>query len=103
MTVPDTERLEAQFHQDMLELLVREHEVGLNSARFRQMVEEHGGANTAHRLLKPDRELPPTFKYLREIGRTDLAMESHVLKDKYKPLFSDQEREIASWRLMSGD
>ena len=30
-------------------------------------------------------------------------MEFHVLMDKYRPLFSDEERVIAQWRLENGD
>jgi len=81
-------------------LLDHEHEIGLNSSRFRQMIEEHGGVKAAHLLLQPDRELPrDTFGYLRRCGRLDLSMEFYVVQEKYRPLFSDQEREIAQWRL----
>lgn len=100
----DTSRLEADFNNDMLRILEREGEVNLRSTRFRQMVEEHGGLSTAHRLLTPDRELPPnTFGYLRKIGRLDLTMESYVVMGKYRPLFSEQELEIAQWRLKEGE
>lgn len=96
----DIRSLEAQFDEDLRELLVNEREVGLKSSRTRQMVEEHGGVKTAHLLLEPDRQLPPdTFGYLRRIKRLDLTIEWHVVMEKYRPLFSDQEREIARWRL----
>ena len=101
--MPDIGKLKAEFQEDMLDLLVREREVGLCSTRFRQMIDEHGAIEAAHRLLKPDRELPPIFEYLRGLRRTDLAMESYVLKDRYLALFSEQEREIARWRLERGD
>jgi len=100
----EIKRLENEFHKDMFRILEREHEANLHSTRFRQMIEQYGGVETAHRLLKPDRELPPnTFGYLRKIGRRDLAMESYVVMEKYHPLFSSQEREIAQWRLDKGD
>jgi len=96
--------LETDFNNDMLRILEREREADLRSTRFRQMIEQYGGLETAHRLLKPERELPPnTFGYLRKIDKLDLAMEFYVVMDKYRPLFSDQEREIAQWRLDKGD
>jgi hypothetical protein len=101
--MPDSEKLKAESHEDMLDLLVSEREAGLCSTRFRQMIDEHGAIEAAHRLLKPDRELPPIFEHLRGLRRTDLTMESYVLRDRYKTLFSEQEREIARWRLQHGD
>lgn len=100
----EIKRLENEFHNDMLRILERESEADLHSTRLRQMIEQYGGVETAHRLLKPDRELPPnTFGYLRKIGKLCLAMEFHVVKEKYHSLFSPQEREIAQWRLDKGD
>ena len=96
----DRDHLETAFNKSMYWLLDHEHEIGLNSSRFRQMIEEHGGVKAAHLLLQPDRELPrDTFGYLRRCGRLDLSMEFYVVQEKYRPLFSDQEREIAQWRL----
>ena len=61
---------------------------------------QHGGVKTAHLLLEPDRQLPPdTFRYLRRINRLDLTIEWHVVMEKYRPLFTEEEREIALWRL----
>jgi hypothetical protein len=95
------ERLEADFNNDMRGILERGAKFGLSSTRFRQMIEQHGGVEAAHRLLKPNRELPPdTFGYLRRNGWLDLTAEFYVVMEKYHPLFSDQEREIARWRLV---
>lgn len=92
--------LKGEFDADMRSILDREAEVGLCSTRFRQMVEQYGGLEAAKRLLQPDRQLPPdTFSFLRRIGRLDLTMESYVVQDKYRSLFSDEERQIAQWRL----
>ena len=99
----DIEKLRAEFAEEVRQLLVKEREVGLCSTRFLQMVEEHGAVEAAHRLLKPDRELPPIFEYLRRIGRTDLAMESYVTQERYRSLFSEEEQEIAGWRLEKGE
>ena len=99
-----TSQLETDFNKSMHWLLDHEHEIGLNSSRFRQMIEQHGGVGAAHLLLQPDRELPSdTFGYLRRSSRLDLSMEFYVVMEKYRPLFSDQEREIAQWRLEHED
>jgi hypothetical protein len=96
--------LDNQFNNDMQWILNNEGEANLCSTRFRQMIAAFGGLGTAHRLLKPDRVLPAnTFGYLRQIGRLDLAMESYAVMDKYRTLFSDEERVIAQWRMEKGD
>jgi len=96
----DLERLEADFNKDMFGILQREGGVGIYSARFRQMVEAKGGLQAAHELLHPDRQLPKdTFTTLRKTGRLDLTVEHYVVQEKYAPLFSPREREIAKWRL----
>ena len=93
----DVENLKNEFYKDMLGILEMEREVHFCSTRFRNMVETHGGVEAAHRLLKINPE--PMFKKLREMERLDLTMEFYVVLDKYRPLFSDLEREAADWRL----
>lgn len=89
----------------MYKILETERELNMQpSTRFHQMLEEYGALEAAHRLLRPGREFPhETFSYLRKIGRSYLTMEYYVIQDKYQPLFSDQELEIAQWRLLYGD
>lgn len=104
IAMTDINGLEVEFNNEMRGILEREGKFGLNSTRFRQMIEQHGGVQTAHRLLKPDRELPPdTFGHLRRNGRLDLTAEFYVVMERYRTLFSDQEREIAQWRLANED
>ena len=104
MAITDITTLEALFDNDMREILEKERAVGLNSSRTRQMIEQYGGVKTARLLLELDRQLPSnTFGYLRTINRLDLTVEWHVVMDKYSPLFSDEEREIARWRLAYED
>jgi hypothetical protein len=100
----DMKRLEAEFNDDMRRILTEERKVNLHSARFAQMIEQYGGVEAAHRLLMPNRELPPnTFGYLRTINRRDLTMEYYVVLEKYSPLFTQEERDIAKWRLENED
>jgi hypothetical protein len=103
-TMTGLKRLEDEFDADMRRILNREGEAKLNSTRFRQMIEQYGAVEAAHRLLKPDRQSPPgTFGYLRDIGRLALTMEFCVVMDKYNALFSQNEREIARFRLDKED
>jgi len=99
----NVEKLKAEFHGEMLEILDKEPEVGFSSSYFRQMVHDYGGVEAAHRLLKPDRQLPPMFEHHRRISRLDLAIESRVLKERYQELFSEDERKVACFRLKHGD
>jgi hypothetical protein len=93
--------LEADFERDLRAILDGERELGYNSSRFRQMLDERGGVGTAHALLKTN---PPdgTFTELKERGRLDLTMEFYVVKPKYRELFEPQELEAAQWRLDNG-
>jgi hypothetical protein len=100
----DRTRLESEFDADMRSILEREKEVGFNSARFRQMIDRWGAVEAAHRLLRPDCELPSgTFSVLRDMGRLYLTMEHYVVMEKYQSLFSDEELAIAGFRLRAGD
>jgi hypothetical protein len=91
--------LENQFHQAMIDIyLAAKCECGYNATYFIQMVESHGGVETAHRLLASD--APQTgFTVLWECGRLDLSVEAQVLKPEYASLFTEQERQIARLRL----
>jgi hypothetical protein len=97
----DIESLENEFHNDLLTILEKEREFGFCSTRFRGMVERYPGAGAARRLLKINPE--PMFKKLRDMGRLDLTMEFYVVMEKYRPLFSEQEREAADWRLKKAE
>ena len=97
--------LAAQFHAEMESIFEREKEVGLCSTRFIEGVRFYGGVENAHRLLqKAESDLPPnTFTFLRNRNRLDLTMEYYVVQERFRPLFSDSEREVAQWRLDYGD
>ena len=91
--------LEQQFHNDMVEIYkTSKNELGYNATRFLQMLSEIGGFNTAKELIKKD-DVSEGFIILWENGRLDLSVESYVLKDKYKELFSEKEIEICRKRL----
>ena len=62
------------------------------------MIEAHGAADAARRLLlSPD--VQSGFERLTREGRVDLTIEFAVLHPKRERLFTPQEREAAWWRL----
>lgn len=74
-------------------------ECGYNATRFMQMVAEKGGVIAAKQLIsKPGGT--DGFATLWECGRLDLSVEACVLKDEYKELFTDEERNICRERLL---
>src|SRR5437870_4530898 len=98
----ENDSLKNEFEQEMLELCEREHALGTYSTRFQAMIAKHSALDAAHLLLDPKRDLPPMFEELRRSGLIHLTMEHIVLKPKYQPLFSPNEREIADGRLKYG-
>ena len=64
------------------------------------MVSDERCRRTTQKLLAPA-ESSDGFTELWRFHRLDLTMENLVLKPKYRPLFSDQEIEIARERLAS--
>ncbi len=82
------------FHQEMLSIYDQATEVGYRPVRFRQMVQEHGGLDTARRLLAMD-GVASGITTLWEKGRLDLSTEALMLKPAYATLFTQAEREKA--------
>lgn len=90
--------LEAQFHQEMLRIYYEAAMLRYYPTRFRQMVEEHGGLQAAKLLLAGD--VPSSgFERLWELGRPDLTVESLVLREPWRRLFTDEELRTAEQRL----
>lgn len=69
-----------------------------NAHYFSQMLSEHGGVETARRLLASN-NIQYGFTRLWECGRLDLTVEAHVLKPEYEVLFMEEERIEARRRL----
>ena len=92
-----------QFHAEMIgiyETALRE--CGYRANRFLQMVLEHGGLGAAQRLLASG-DMSNGFAALWDLGRLDLTVEALVLKPKYAPLFTEDEKSIARARLTECD
>lgn len=91
--------LEAQFHQEMVEIYRRAlDECGYQASYFLKLVNETGGLQAARSLItsaKPS----DGFTKLWERNRLDLTVESLVLRAPWCELFSPQELDRARKRL----
>jgi hypothetical protein len=63
-----------------------------------QMIQRHGAADAARRLLESG-DIQTGFERLVRAGRLDLTVEMAVLHPKWEGLFGKQHREAAWWRL----
>lgn len=93
---PDSRR---ELEAAMKEVYVRaKSEAGYDATAYLGMLSEHGGLETAHRLLASS-AVSDGFVALWERHRMDLAVENVVLQPEFASLFTDEEREIARARL----
>lgn len=65
---------------------------------FTRMLNEHGGLETARRLLVTGKPQYGLFE-LQKRGLLEQSMEAVVLQDRFKSLFSDEELTEARMRL----
>jgi hypothetical protein len=87
-----------RFDRDMEGIHVGAKAIGYNATRFLMMLREHGGLDTAHRLLRGS-DISYGFTELWLLGRLDLTVEALVNRAEYEPLFSREEVATARARL----
>lgn len=97
LTPPDAD-LVRRFDADMEDIHVQAKAIGYNASRFLIMLREHGGLETAHRLLRSP-GISDGFTELWMLGRLDLTVEALAIRPEYEPLFSIQEIAVARERL----
>ena len=93
---------ERRFNEAMHDLYGRiVRESGYTPTIFFRMIEQYGGLEAAHRLLKPDADFfSYGFEHLCEMRRDDLTMEALILSLGYKDqIFSPREIATATERL----
>lgn len=90
--------LESDFDRDMHHIyeVARQHDYV--ATYFLQMLEEHGGVETAKRLLRANQPQTGLYK-LWELKLLDSSTEALVLKERYQSLFADAEIAEARRRL----
>ena len=87
---PDLAKLAAEFDQEMYATYIEaKKECKYNATRFFQMLGEHGGVETARRLLATGSAMQTGLEELWLCKRLDLSVEAKVLLPKYQHLFSD--------------
>ena len=93
-------QLEEKFHSAMEDIYRRaKEETGYNATAFRRMVAEHGGPETARRLINAH-TVSDGYTALWERGRLDLTVEAKVIETPlFHGLFTRDELEICRRRL----
>ncbi len=93
-----TEQLEAEFHRAMVNIYHAAASIGYRPTYFLQLINEHGGVIAAKRLLRAA-EPQSGLVRLWNLDRLDISVEALVLQERWKTLFSDEERHTARERL----
>lgn len=95
----DPKSAPAKFDAEMVDIYRRTGEAfGYWPNYFPRMVRNEGGVATAKTLLA-DRQVSAGFRKLVKGRRLDLSVEYHVLRPRYAPLFTREERAVARERL----
>lgn len=90
--------MEARFHRAMAKIYEDAKKEGYTASYFLRMLSEHGGVETARRLV--DSDTPSEgFTRLWMMKRLDLSVEALILKPEWQSLFGDEERKRAQVRL----
>jgi len=92
-------QIEKEFNQDMILICESsKRDIGYNPTRFRQLINRKGALIAVKELINSS-SVPTGLTTLWENGRLDLSVESQVLKEKYKELFTENEISICKIRL----
>jgi hypothetical protein len=95
----DPKKAEVRFDAEMFDIYRKTGEAfGYWPNYFLRMVRNEGGVAAAKKLLADD-QVSDGFRKLVKARRLDLSVEYHVLRPRYAPLFSREERTKARARL----
>jgi hypothetical protein len=90
--------LEEQFHHAMIGVYENAKDHDYFATYFKRMIDQYGGLGAAQRLLaKP--EIQEGLMKLWELDCLDQSMETLVIKEKFRPLFTPAEIAEARRRL----
>ena len=92
------EQIKKGFHDEMVRIYEEEKELGHNAIRFRKMLNNKGGFQTATDLLsKPQPQIG--FERLRDSKNFELTVEFLVLQEPWRQLFEQRYLDEAEKRL----
>jgi hypothetical protein len=97
-TLMSPSQLEKRFTTSLVQAVDECKRIGYNPSYFRQMLAEHGGVETARRLIDAP-TISDGFIKLWELKRLDLLVEALVLRSEWAPLFTREELAKAALRL----
>ncbi|KPZ65999.1 hypothetical protein AN394_04185 [Pseudoalteromonas sp. P1-26] len=92
--------------RDLFEAKVRSavkecYEIGYAPTRFESMIRKSHPVEVAKKFVVSG-EFQYGFKELLKLGKSDLTIESIMLDESFKELFSSNELAAAEWRLKMG-
>lgn len=90
--------LEQDFHCAMVAIYETQKDYGYYATYFKQMLDRYGGVQAAKRLLAKQ-EIQQGLMTLWNLGHLANSVEAHVVQDKYRPLFTEEEIGEARRRL----
>lgn len=90
--------LDLEFHSRMIDVYEAAREHGYYATYFKRMLDEHGGLETAKRLLAKS-DAQTGLMRLWELGLLHASMEAVVIDERFRPLFSEAEVQEARRRL----
>jgi hypothetical protein len=96
-------QLETQFHQAMIQTYEDAlHDCNYRATAFLHMVLEHGGVETAKRLLATSQAQSGLYE-LFTCGRLDLTVEAKVVSQEFQSLFTKEELAEARSGVCAGE
>ena len=92
-------QLEQKFNKAMFEIYYSAKAIGYTPSKFFQMLEQHGGLQTARNLINAS-TISYGYTKLWELKRLDLSVEAVVYENsEWHPLFTTEELERCRKRL----
>ena len=93
-------KLEAEFNEAMMNVYrTAKEECRYNATHYLNMLFEHGGVETARKLLAGNQAPQYGFTKLYECERLDITVECVVLNGRFRELFEEHELATARQRL----
>lgn len=90
--------LRNKFSEAIRAAVAEAHKIGLVTPVFERMIIDSHPVEVAKKLILSGK-FQQGFMNAINIGRSDITVESIMLKPEFKDLFTEQELEAAQWRL----